>query len=163
MPNTVPNAGGPQLLGKGAQVKRELTVALAGVAILAAGISGCSDNKTGTGAASGTKLTIDGKDQNVSGASSCVTSNGTINIAAGGAATGIGAVITDANPPQVKSVGLGSSSGMALAYSSTGGGGDATATKDGKSIKITGHVVGIDTANPMQQANKPFELDVTCP
>ena len=45
--------------GKGVQVKRAMTVAVAGAAILAAGLSACSDNKTSTGGA--TKLTIDGK------------------------------------------------------------------------------------------------------
>ena len=39
----------------------------------------------------------------------------------------------------------------------------ATATKDGSSYTIKGTATGIDTANPMQPVNKPFEIDVTCP
>ena len=95
-------------------MKRGLTVAVAGAAILAASISGCSTNKSttsgsGTSSAAGTsvsagtgsapKVTIDGKDQNVSGSVVCTTAGGTVNIAIGGAATGIAAVLTDANPP----------------------------------------------------------------
>lgn len=97
-------------------MKRQLTVAVAGAAILAAGISGCSGgNKSGTsasssasssgtsasastGGAAGTKVTIDGKDQNVSGSVVCTNAGGTINIAIGGAATGIAAVLSDGNP-----------------------------------------------------------------
>ena len=159
-------------------MKRGLTVAVAGAAILAASISGCSSNKSttsgsgtssaaGTSASAGTgsapKVTIDGKDQNVTGSVVCTTAGGTVNIAIGGAATGIAAVLTDANPPQVKSVGLGNVNGVTLGYAQGTGQGNASATKDGSSYKITGTATGVDMANPMQPVNKPFEIDVTCP
>nr|P31502.2 RecName: Full=Lipoprotein LpqH; AltName: Full=19 kDa lipoprotein antigen; AltName: Full=22 kDa lipoprotein antigen; AltName: Full=Mi22 antigen; AltName: Full=Putative transporter LpqH; Flags: Precursor [Mycobacterium intracellulare]AAA25344.1 gene encodes a 19 kDa protein [Mycobacterium intracellulare] len=160
-------------------MKRQLTVAVAGAAILAAGISGCSGgNKSGTSASSsanssgttrrlapgaaGTKVTIDGKDQNVSGSVVCTNAGGTINIAIGGAATGIAAVLSDGNPPQVKSVGLGNVNGVTLGYTSGTGQGNATASKDGNSYKISGTATGVDMANPMQPVNKPFEINVTC-
>jgi ipoprotein LpqH len=156
-------------------VKRELTIAVAGAVILVAGISGCSSNKSSTsgggpssGATSGAAggggptVTIDGKNQNVSGSVVCTTAGGNVNIAIGGAATGIAAVLTDANPPQVKSVGLGNVNGVTLAYTSGTGTGNASATKDGNSYKITGTATGVDVANPMQPVNKPFEIDVTC-
>lgn len=156
-------------------MKRGLMVAVAGAAILAAGISGCSSNKqssggsgtssavnTSAGAASGTKVLIDGKDQNVSGSVVCTSAGGTVNIAIGGAATGIAAVLTDANPPQVKSVGLGNVNGVTLGYTSGTGQGKASAEKNGNSYKITGTATGVDMANPMQPVNKPFEIDVTC-
>ncbi|MGB8387330.1 lipoprotein LpqH [Mycobacterium sp.] len=160
-------------------MKRGLTVAVAGAAILAAGISGCSSNKSTTsgsgtsssssastsassGAAAGTKVIIDGKDQNVTGTVVCTTAGGNVNIAIGGAATGIAAVLTDANPPQVKSVGLGNVNGVTLGYTSGTGQGNASATKDGNSYKINGTATGVDMANPMQPVNKPFEIDVTC-
>jgi ipoprotein LpqH len=151
--------------GKGEQVKRGLTAAVAGAAILVAGISGCSSNKSSTGGGgAGPTVTIDGKNQNVTGSVACTTAGGAINIAIGGAATGVGAVLTDANPPQVKSVGLGNVNGVTLAYASTGGGGKASATKNGNSYKITGTATGMDAANPMQPpVNKDFEIDVTCP
>jgi lipoprotein LpqH len=166
---------GPQRSGKGEQVKRELTIAVAGAAILAAGISGCSSNKSSTGgggassgasasvsAGGGPAVTIDGKNQNVGGSVACTTAGGNVNIAIGGAATGIGAVLTDANPPQVKSVGLGNVNGVTLAYTSGTGQGNASATKNGNSYKISGTATGVDMANPMQPVNKPFEIDVTC-
>ena len=158
-------------------MKRGLTVAVAGAAILAAGISGCSSNKStsgssgsssgtsasaGAGGASGTKVSIDGKDQNVQGTTVCTTAGGSVNIAIGGAATGIAAVLTDANPPQVKSVGLGNVNGVTLGYTSGTGQGNATASKDGNNYKISGNATGVDMANPMQPVNKPFEISVTC-
>ncbi|HKI40467.1 MAG: lipoprotein LpqH [Mycobacterium sp.] len=157
-------------------MKRGLTVAVAGAAILAAGMSGCSNNKSTTsgsgtssaagtsvsaGTGSGPKVTIDGKDQNVTGSVVCTTAGGSVNIAIGGAATGIAAVLTDASPPQVKSVGLGNVNGVTLGYTQ-GGQGNASATKDGSTYKITGTATGVDMANPTQPVNKPFEIDVTC-
>jgi lipoprotein LpqH len=157
-------------------VKRGLTVAVAGAAILVAGLSGCSSNKSNTGSgsssasassstgggASGTKVIIDGQDQHVSGTTVCTTVACNVNIAIGGASTGIAAVLTDANPPEVKSVGLGNVNGVTLGYTSGTGQGKAEATKNGNSYKITGTATGVDMANPMSPVNKPFEIDVTC-
>jgi lipoprotein LpqH len=159
-------------------VKRGLTVTVAAVAILAAGLSGCSDKKSSTGSsgspsaattsagggggAAGTKVTIDGKDQGVTGSVVCTTAGGNVNIAIGGTATGIAAVLTDGNPPEVKSVGLGNVNGVTLGYTSGTGQGNASATKNGNTYKITGTATGVDMANPMQPVNKPFEIDVTC-
>jgi ipoprotein LpqH len=160
-------------------VKRGMVIAVAGAAIVAAGMSGCSSNKSttsGTGTssqgsstsasasagASNAKVVIDGKDQNVSGTVACTTAGGNVNIAIGGQATGIGAVLSDANPPQVKSVGLGNVNGVTLGYTAGTGQGNAQATKNGDSYKITGTATGVDMANPMQPVNKSFEIDVTC-
>ena len=159
-------------------MKRQLTIVVAGAAIVAAGITGCSSNNKSTtgssssssgtsasassGAASGTKVSIDGKDQNVSGSVVCTNAGGTINIAIGGAATGIAAVLSDGSPPQVKSVGLGNVNGVALGYTSGTGQGNASASKDGNTYKISGTATGVDMANPMQPVNKPFEINVTC-
>ncbi len=157
-------------------MKRGLTVAVAAAAILAAGISGCSSNKsstsgsgtssggtsvaTGGGAGAGPTVTIDGKNQNVTGSVVCTTAGGNTTIAIGGAATGISAVLTGDN--QVKSVGLGNVNGVTLAYAQGSGQGNASATKSGNSYKITGTATGVDMANPTQPVNKPFEIDVTC-
>ena len=153
-------------------MKRGLTVAVAGAAIVVAGISGCSSNKSSTGggttsAATGgggtaPTVTIGGNNQNVGGNVVCTTAGGTVNIAVGGAATGIGAVLTDANPPEVKSVGLGNVNGVTLAYTAGTGQGKALATRNGNSYKITGTATGVDMANPTQAVNKDFEIDVTC-
>ncbi|BBZ46864.1 lipoprotein LpqH [Mycobacterium parmense] len=158
-------------------MKRGLAVAVTATAILAVGLTGCSSNKSSTGSsgtsssagtaaaaggASPTKVLIDGKDQNVSGSVVCSTVGGNVDIAIGGAATGIAAVLTDANPPQVKSVGLGNVNGVTLGYAANGQG-NASADKNGNSYKITGTATGVDMANPMQPVNKPFEIDVTCP
>jgi len=157
-------------------VKRSVTVAAAGLAIVVVGLSGCSSDKksstsassNGTSAAvssgsSTAKVTIDGKDQSVQGTVACTSAAGNFNIAIGGAQTGIGVVLTDANPPAVKSVGLGNVNGVTLGYTPGTGQGNAKATKDGSTYKISGTATGVDMANPMQPVNKPFEIDVTCP
>ncbi|MEO8815992.1 MAG: lipoprotein LpqH [Mycobacterium sp.] len=166
-------------------MKAGIVITITGAAIVAVGMSGCSSDKSTTGGgtsahatstsasapasasassgASNSKVIIDGKDQNVHGTISCLTAGGNVNIAIGDAATGIAAVLSDANPPEVKSVGLGNVNGVTLGYTPGTGQGNAEATKDGSSYKITGTATGIDMANPMQPANKPFEIDVTCP
>jgi ipoprotein LpqH len=159
-------------------VKRSVTVAAAATAIVVVGLSGCSSDKSSTssgGSSNGTsaasasgssvaKVTIDGKDQSVQGTVACSSAAGNVNIAIGGAQTGIGVVLTDASPPSVKSVGLGNVNGVTLGYTpGVPGAGKATATKDGSKYKISGTATGVDMANPMQPVNKPFEIDVTCP
>ena len=156
-------------------MKRSVTVAAAGLAIVVVGLSGCSsDKKTSSVSSNGTtvaassgsstaKVTIDGKDQTVQGTVACTSAAGNFNIAIGGAQTGIGVVLTDASPPSVKSVGLGNVNGVTLGYTPGTGQGNAKATKDGSTYKISGTATGVDMANPMQPVNKPFEIDVTCP
>jgi ipoprotein LpqH len=162
------------------RVKRSVTVAAAATAIVVVGLSGCSSDKKSSESSSGSsnsssgatassgsstaKVTIDGKDQNIQGTVACTTAAGTINIAVGGASTGIGAVLNDANPPTVKSVGLGNVNGVTLGYTpGVPGAGKADVTKDGSKYKISGTATGVDMANPMQPVNKAFEIDVTCP
>jgi lipoprotein LpqH len=157
-------------------MKREVMVTAGAAVVLAVGLAGCSGSKSvstpngGVAAASesNTKVVIDGKDQNVKGQVACATTAGNVNIAIGGPAagpgggTGIGAVLTDANPPAVTSVALGNVNGVALGVGGTTG--SAKATKDGKSYKITGTASGADLSNPMGgPVTKPFEIDVTCP
>src|SRR5205085_5019774 len=98
-------------------VNRGFVVAVGGAAIVIAGLSGCSSSdkkteSTGTSAASsasgtasvsataapsggGTKVSIDGKDQNVAGTVVCTAMGGNMNIAIGDAATGIAAVLSE--------------------------------------------------------------------
>jgi lipoprotein LpqH len=161
-------------------VKRGFVVAVGGAAIVIAGLSGCSSEKksestsspgtsaSGTASASaapsagGTKVAIDGQDQNVSGTIVCSAMGGNMNIAIGDAATGIAAVL-GSDGSTVQSVGLGNVNGVTLGYQSGTGQGEAKATKDGNAYKISGTATGIDMANPMQPVNKPFEIEVTCP
>jgi ipoprotein LpqH len=162
-------------------VKREFVVALGGAAIVIAGLSGCSSDEkksegpattaeattgaetaSATAAPSGTKVSIDGQDQNVSGTVVCTAMGGNMNIAIGGATTGIAAVVSE-DGSNVQSVGLGNVNGVTLGYQAGTGQGEAKAAKDGNSWKITGTATGIDMANPMQPVNKPFELEVACP
>ena len=164
-------------------MKRGFVVAIGGAAIVIAGLSGCSSGEkksespatsaeatteAGTASATaapsggGTKVTIDGQDQNVGGTVVCSAMGGNMNIAIGDAATGIAAVLSE-DGSTVQSVGLGNVNGVTLGYQSGTGQGEAKATKDGSNWKISGTATGIDMANPMQPVNKPFEIDVACP
>ena len=166
-------------------MKRGFVVAVGGAAIVIAGLSGCSsDDKktesTGTSAAatsasgtasasataapsgSGTKITIDGKDQNVSGTVVCTAMGGNMNIAIGDAATGIAAVVSE-DGSNVQSVGLGNVNGVTLGYQSGAGSNDGKVEKDDKTYKVSGTATGVDMTNPLQPVNKPFEIAVDCP
>jgi ipoprotein LpqH len=122
-----------------------------------------TDAVKGNPAPGAAKVTIDGQDQNIEGTVVCTNMGGNVQIAIGNATQGIGAQLSDADPPEVKQVGLGNVGGTALGYTSGMPGGEASATKDGSTYKITGKATGVDLANPMQPLTKPFEIDVTCP
>lgn len=154
-------------------MKRGFVVAFGSMAILVAGLSGCSseDKKSETSgetssAASAegkSTVTIDGTDQAVQGTVVCTTMGGNMNIAIGDAATGIAAVVSEGDEPTVQSVGLGNVNGVTLGYQSGSGQGEAKAEKDGNTYKISGTATGVDMANPLQPVNKPFEIEVSCP
>ena len=108
-------------------------------------------------------VTIDGQEQNIEGQAVCTNLGGNIQIAVGNATQGIGAQVTEADPPVVKQVGLGNVNGVALGYTEGVPGGEASVEKDGNTYKISGNAVGVDMANPLQPVNKPFEIEVSCP
>ena len=154
-------------------MKRGFVVAVGGMAIVVAGLSGCSSEdkksettgETSTAAAAEGKstVTIDGTDQAVQGTIVCSSMGGNTNIAIGDAATGIAAVVSEGDSPTVQSVGLGNVNGVTLGYQSGTGQGEAKAEKDGNTYKISGTATGVDMANPLQPVNKPFEIEVSCP
>ncbi len=145
-------------------MKRSVTVAATATAIVVVGLSGCSSNKSSTSSSgsstaaaagsSGTsvaKVTIDGKDQNVQGTVACTSAAGNVNIAIGGASTGIGVVLTDAQPArgEVRRAGQ-RQRGDPWLHPGHRHQGNATATKDGSKYKISSTATGVDMANPMQ-------------
>lgn len=164
---------GEPLLGKGTIVIRELMVGVGAAAALIAGMTGCSGKKTETTAtatsgsvtaAAGTgsvKVSIDGQPKDIEGQIACTTAMGNLNIGIGAGATGI-AVVMSPDAAKVTSVALGNIDGVALAFHE-GAGGEAKASKDGNTYKISGTATGMDMANPLQPTEKPFEIEVTCP
>ena len=155
-------------------MKRGIVVGVAAVAVVAAGLAGCSSNKSGTSAgssspaaAAGPQVVIDGQNQSVTGQVSCTANGGNTNIGIGDASNGLGAVVSNANPPIVHAVGLGSVNGVTLGFSDAAPnqGGNAGAAQDGKSYAIKGTATGLDMSNPQEpkQITKSFEMDVTCP
>lgn len=157
-------------------MKQRLLVTVGGAAVVIAGLAGCSSDSgssessssssstaSATSASSEAKVTIDGQDQNIQGTVACTSMGGNVNIAIGQATTGIGAVVTEADPPAVQSVGLGNVNGVTLGFQQGTGQGNAEVEKDDKTYTIKGNATGIDMANPMQPVTKPFEIEVTCP
>jgi ipoprotein LpqH len=154
-------------------VKRGIVVGVAGVAMVVAAGAGCSSNKSSTGASStasapaGPQLIVDGQNQNVTGQVTCTVAGANTNIGVGDATNGVGAVVSNDNPPIVHSVGLGSVNGVSLGFSDAAPGqaNQAGAAVNGKSYAIKGTATGTDMSNPQspQQVTKTFEIDVTCP
>ena len=153
-------------------MKREMAVGALGAALVVAGLVGCSSgaSKTSSSSSSGTasapvvtKVVVDGQDQNVAGAATCTPSGDNVNIGIGDPTDGLGAVVTNTDPPAVHAVGLGSPGGSTLGYSDAAESqGTAEATKEVNGYKITGTAVGLDPSNS-QALTKSFELDVACP
>jgi lipoprotein LpqH len=150
--------------------KHGILVGVAAAAAVVAGLAGCSSNKPSTGASSsaaapvGNRIVIDGAAQNVTGAISCTQVNGNTSIGFGDPTTGIGAVVSNADPPVVQAVGLGNLTGVTLGYSAGAANqASAQATKSGNSYTIKGTATGADATNPQQPVSKSFEMDATCP
>jgi lipoprotein LpqH len=151
--------------------KHRILVGIAAAATVVAGLAGCSSNKPSTSASSssapapgGNKVIVDGQTQNVTGQVSCTQVNGNLSIGIGDPTTGIGAVVTNADPPVVQAVGLGNLTGVTLGYSAGAQNqGNAQATKSGNSYTIKGTATGVNSTNPQQALSKSFEMDVTCP
>jgi lipoprotein LpqH len=151
--------------------KQGILVGIAAAATVVAGLAGCSSNKSSTTGASsgaavpvGNKVVIDGQTQNVTGPISCTQVNGNLSIGIGDPSTGIGAVVTNADPPVVQAVGLGNLTGATLGYSAGAPNqGSVQATKSGNSYTIKGTAAGVNATNPQQALSKSFEIDVTCP
>jgi lipoprotein LpqH len=153
--------------------KHGILVGIAAAATVVAGLAGCSSNKSSTSESSssssapapgGNKVIVDGQTQNVTGQVSCTQVNGNLSIGIGDPTTGIGAVVTNADPPVVQAVGLGNLTGVTLGYSAGAPNqASAQATKSGNSFTIKGTATGVNSANPQQPLSKSFEMDVTCP
>jgi lipoprotein LpqH len=149
-------------------LKREVAAGAVGAALVVAALAGCSSTTSSSSSGSSnspitTKVVVDGQDQNVTGQASCTAAGDNINIGIGDPTNGIGAVITNTDPPAVHAVGLGSPSGSTLGYSdAVQGQGSAQAIKQGNSYKLTGTAVGMDQSNS-QSVSKSFEMDVACP
>jgi lipoprotein LpqH len=150
--------------------KHEILVGIAAAVTVAAGLAGCSGNKStpspssSAPASGGNKVVIDGQTQNVSGPITCTQVNGNLSIGVGDPSTGVGAVVSNADPPVVQAVGLGNLTGVTLGYSAGAPNqGNAQATKSGNSYTIKGSATGVDAANPQQPITKSFEMDVSCP
>jgi lipoprotein LpqH len=153
-------------------MKRAIAAGVLGAAVVVASVAGCSSSTTKTGSSSSgstsaapivTKVVVDGQDQNVAGTATCTVAGDNTNIGIGDPTNGVGAVVSNTDPPAVHAVGLGSPNGSTLGYSDAAQGqGSAEATKVGNSYKITGTAVTLD-ATDAQPVTKPFELDAACP
>jgi lipoprotein LpqH len=115
---------------------------------------------TGASSSAAARVLVDGKDQGVEGSVKCNSEGGTLTINIG---VNVFVELTDADPPKVNEVGLGSVEGVVLGYDADGDG-DATVTRNGKTYKVTGHATGFDITDPFEGLqSKEFEIEATCP
>lgn len=156
-------------------VKHGILVGTTVAAAAVASLVGCSQNKSapsspaasapaGSAQAGPPKVLVDGQSQNITGQVTCTQVSGSLSIGIGDPTNGVGAVVTNANPPAVQSVGLGSVNGVTLGYAAAAPnpGAAPSATKSGSTYTIKGTATGMDASNS-QQVTKPFEIDATCP
>lgn len=141
-----------------------LVVPAAAFAVLGLAACGGGDSKDSSSASTGshTMVKVDGKDltgvdlNNVG----CTKQGGTIAIGSAGTSGGVGATLTDGNPPTVQTVGI-TVDGNALAVGP--GVGEAKVKVDGNTYTITGTAQGANISNPMAGlVKKSFEIMVTC-
>ncbi|CPR93611.1 lipoprotein LpqH [Mycobacteroides abscessus] len=178
-------------------MRRGLVVAAAAAAVLATGLTGCSKDEKASGSSASTsasansssaseatsgggestagsgnpQVSIDGKAQDFHGKVECgPPSDSGMRIEVGDHRDGgMMAILTDANPPVVKTVAtLGFPGRVTLQYPDPGApGGEATAVKDGNTYKISGTAPGYKYPkggpDPTETTMIPFEITVTCP
>ena len=143
------------------------------ICVAALGLAGCATDKSEPAAGppdSGLRapqVIVDGQPRAVSGGVTCHEAGDNVTIGIGDMSSGVGAVVTTSNPPQVRTVGLGTVDGVALGFTSSepGEADNAVAAVRGKSYSIKGTASGSDLSNPRspQQVSKSFEMDVACP
>lgn len=156
-------------------MKRGIVVGVTAAAVVVAGCVGCSNKKSETGASSssappapaGPQIIVDGQRQNITGQVTCTPDGDNIKIGIGDPSSGVGAVVSNANPPIVHAVGLGNINGVTLGFSDAAPGQNdkAGAERKDKTYAIKGTASGSDITNPNdpKPVSKPFEMTVTCP
>jgi hypothetical protein len=146
------------------------------VAIVVAGLAGCSSNKQcagstcqSTGQASA-KLTIDGKDQTVPQPVTCQSSPQGGQIAMGNPSDVNNVMSAQFSGTNVQQMALIQNGKKLMVQNGNPMGGSATMTKDGSKYTFTGKAAEMpgapDPTNPMAAMNPPthdFSLEVTCP
>ncbi|MGO4446169.1 lipoprotein LpqH [Mycobacterium sp. 2YAF39] len=155
---------------------KRVVAGVVGLALGAAVLVGCSDDKKPEAAPSQPQASTGGSTEVKVGGSdlsgldlnsvTCVKAAGKINVASAAinGQAGLAVVMTDGPTPTVESLGM-SVDGNALAVTNMMGAktGSADVKVDGSTYTITGEAVGADMANPMAgMINKPFEIKVTC-
>lgn len=157
-------------------MKRGFVVAVAGAAIVVAGLAGCSSHKQcagdtcqSTGKASA-KLTIDGKDQTVPQPVTCQTSPQGGQIALGNSSDPNNLMTAQFSGTDVQQMALLLNGKKLIVQNGNPmAGGTATMKKDGSKYTFTGKAAEMggapDMSNPMSPTmpTHDFNLEVTCP
>lgn len=143
------------------------------ICVVAVGLAGCSTYESEPNAGSldsgmrAPQVIVDGQSRQVTGGVTCHQAGDHMTIGIGDVSSGVGAVVTTSNPPQVRTVGLGTVDGVALGFTNSepGEANTAGAAVRGKSYTIRGTADGSDLSDPQspRQVSKSFEMDVTCP
>jgi lipoprotein LpqH len=155
-------------------VKRGFVVAVAGAAVVVAGMTGCSSSSKqcagstcqSTGQASA-KLTIDSKDQTVPQPVTCQSSPQGGQIAMGNPSDVNNVMSAQFSATDVQQMALILNGKKLMVQNGNPMGGSAKMTKDGGKYTFTGKAAEMpDPSNPMAAMNPAthdFTLEVTCP
>ena len=158
------------------KIMKRVVAGVVGLALGAAVLVGCSDDKKPEAAPSQAQASTGGSTEVKVGGSdlsgldlnsvTCVKQGGKINVASAAinGQAGLAVVMTDEATPSVESLGM-SVDGNALAVTNMMGAktGSAEVKVDGSTYTITGEAAGADMANPMAgMITKPFTIKVTC-
>jgi lipoprotein LpqH len=158
-------------------------IGVVAAAIVIAALAGCSTNKSSTSSSSGAsaassatasgtpspqqnRVLVDGQDQGAVEHVRCYPLNDGTGIKIGLGNHGVEVLLSSTDPPGVQMVHFsnilvgGVEAGMGLAYEPGKNEGNAEATKQGNTYKITGTATSSNATNP---GSKSFEIDVACP
>ncbi|QKT09143.1 lipoprotein LpqH [Gordonia sp. X0973] len=144
---------------------RAATIAVAaGLFVLGTAACGSKDDAPTVGGDA--TITVDGKPLDLpKNRVTCRTEDGKryIGVGADRPNSGVAAVVTDAERPEVLSVGLGDVDGVTMGFAQGVGEGQGTVTKSGETYTIRGEATGINRADPTNPTKRRFHLTVRCP
>ncbi|MFT4199108.1 lipoprotein LpqH [Gordonia sp. (in: high G+C Gram-positive bacteria)] len=143
--------------------KRQISVLAAGAVLLV--LPACSGDKKPVEGGEAT-VVVDGKNLAVAkNRVTCETRDGKVHIgiASDRENSGMTAVVTEGDKPELESVGLGDVDGVSLGFARGAGDGTGTATKTPGGYTLSGEATGYSMSNLAQPSRKHFEFRVTCP
>ncbi|MGU3502656.1 lipoprotein LpqH [Mycobacterium sp. C31M] len=102
-------------------------------------------------------------DAGPTGPVACSTAAGLTTISIGDGSLGVTVIVTDDDPPAVRSVSIGDVGGVALGFAVGAAGKAPTALRNGTTLIVTGSGSGTDSADPARTVDSGYRIAVACP